>query len=57
MTETQPGYLAAPPELKHGDRNTYVNHKCRCPLCRRANADYMADLRSRRAERRRMVTY
>jgi hypothetical protein len=57
MNETQPGYLAAPPELKHGDRNTYVNHKCRCPLCRRANADYMADLRSRRAERRRMVTY
>lgn len=26
--------------VTHGLRSTYVNHKCRCELCRKANAEY-----------------
>ena len=27
-------------ELKHGRRSTYINHRCRCPECREANAKH-----------------
>ena len=32
--------------MKHGRRSTYVALRCRCPLCRQANADYQRQLRS-----------
>lgn len=37
-------------DIKHGTTNGYVNHKCRCDLCRRAWADYMRDLRRRKKD-------
>ena len=49
--------LIAPPDIKHGTRNGYINHSCRCPRCRRAQADYMAEYRAKRAEARRMTSY
>lgn len=36
------------PNLVHGRRSTYVNHKCHCPPCREANT---AGIRRRRQER------
>jgi hypothetical protein len=54
---TQTERYIAPPELNHGTRNVYINHSCRCSLCRRAQADYMAEFRRQRAARRRMISY
>jgi hypothetical protein len=56
MTIRDQRYVA-PTDVKHGTRNGYVNHRCRCPSCTRANTVYMRDLRARRAARRRLVTY
>jgi 5-methylcytosine-specific restriction endonuclease McrA len=36
------------PELVHGRYYTYWYHRCRCPACRRANADKSARLRAQR---------
>lgn len=49
--------LVAPPDIKHGTRNGYVNHKCRCAKCTKAQSDYMADWRARRAAARRVTSY
>ena len=54
---TQIQRYVAPPDIKHGTRNGYVNHRCRCPRCTQANTDYMRDLRARRAARRHLVTF
>lgn len=35
---------------RHGTVNAYVNHLCRCDLCRSARADYARDLRRRKRE-------
>lgn len=48
--------FVAPPDIKHGTRNAYINHSCRCEHCRRAQADYMAEFRRKRAARRRMMS-
>jgi hypothetical protein len=56
MTTIDQRYVA-PPDVKHGTRNGYVNHLCRCPKCTEANTVYMRGLRARRAERRRLVTF
>lgn len=32
-----------PLEGKHGKPSTYNNHRCRCPECKAAWADYMRD--------------
>ena len=33
------------PDIAHGSRSHYVNSRCRCSLCRAANAAYMRELR------------
>ncbi len=36
----------------HGTRSTYINYRCRCDACRRANSDYqLRSIARRRAER------
>jgi hypothetical protein len=35
--------------LTHGNKSTYVNHRCRCDDCRRAWAQYIRNLRIRKA--------
>lgn len=36
------------PEVPHGVYSTYVEYRCRCDLCRTANADNSARTRARR---------
>lgn len=36
--------------LRHGTRNGYTNHRCRCNPCREANRDYMRDMRRRQSD-------
>ncbi len=31
--------------VEHGRRSTYINYKCRCELCRSANAKYQREQR------------
>lgn len=35
---------------RHGTRNGYANHMCRCPACRAAWAEYARELRKRKQE-------
>ncbi|RPJ30429.1 MAG: hypothetical protein EHM17_16870 [Verrucomicrobiaceae bacterium] len=39
-------------EWKHGTRQGYESHKCRCDLCREANNKRMRDRRARRKSTR-----
>ena len=34
--------------LVHGKRSTYINHDCRCSLCRAANTQHMRDYRAKK---------
>lgn len=34
--------------MTHGNKSTYVNHRCRCDDCRRAWAQYMREYKERR---------
>lgn len=36
---------------KHGTYGEYQNYKCRCALCRKANADYNKAYRERKRRR------
>jgi hypothetical protein len=46
----------APDDHRHGTTNGYSNWKCKCPLCRRAWADYVA-VRARERRREAMGNY
>lgn len=35
-------------EIAHGTRSAYVNDRCRCPVCREANAEYIRRFRANR---------
>jgi len=37
--------------MKHGTLNGYKYHRCRCDLCKKANRDYLRQLRGRQDER------
>lgn len=44
-------------DSRHGTRNGYNNHGCRCPACTKANTDYLREQSWRSGRRRPWAEY